>query len=120
MTGREVINRAIDLLGYSPANGNTQIAPRIMNRAVSIVNVVYEDLWGITSAQEFEPIKALPDEVKLTGRALECMPYGVAAFIAQSESDGDGQQLWMLTYNKKRRTLSKSYIRQDVLPIERG
>ena len=116
MTAREIVNHAVNLLGYSTANGNTQIIPRIMNRAVSIVNTVYEDLWGITSEQEFEPIKALNDEVKLTGRALGIMPYGVAAFIAQSESDGDSQQLWMLTYNKKRRGLSQAYTRVDTMP----
>lgn len=116
MTAKDIVNKAVDLLGYSTVNGNTQIQPRIMNRAVSLVNTVYEDLWGITGEGEFKPITTLSDEIELIGRAAECMPYGVAAFIAQSESDGDSQQLWISMYNKKRRTLSVSYSRKDIIP----
>ena len=122
MTANEIVITALDMLGLSTENGNTQIPPRIMNRAVSIVNVVYEDLWGIAAERTVEdvgpykPITVLYDKIDLNDRALGIMPYGVAAFIAQSESDGDQQQVWMSTYNKKRRTLAHGYTRVDTMP----
>lgn len=119
MTAKEIINRAVDLLGYSTVNGNTQIMPRIMNRAISIINTVYEDLWRIENSggeSEFEPISHLTDEVALSSKALGIITYGAAAFIAQSESDGDVQQVWMTVYNQKRRTLSQVARKADTVP----
>lgn len=116
MTAKELITGATDLLGYSTANGNTGIQSRVMNRAVSIVNVVYGDLWRTQSDGEFIPIATLSDRIELGSRAMECAVYGVAAFTAQSENDGDSGQLWMTMYNKKRAGLSGTYRREDRLP----
>lgn len=116
MTARQAVSTALDLLGYTDNNGNEQLTRRIMNKAVSVVNTVYSDLWGIVGTDEFTPVRTLSDEIKLTGRAAEAFPYGVAAFLAQSENDGDQQQLWMSVYNKKRAGLSRLTTVKDSVP----
>lgn len=116
MKANEIINNALKLLGYTVAAGNAQLSSRIMNKAVPIVNVVYSDLWDKEHTDEFTPVIKMDDEVKLSSKTANVMVYGVAAFIAQSENDGDQQQLWMSTYNNKLRTLTTITTRKDVLP----
>ena len=116
MKANEIINTSLKLLGYTSVTGNAQLNSRIMNKAVSIVNVVYADLWNKEHTEEFEPIINLDDEIKLSKNVTDIMAFGVAAFIAQSENDGDQQQLWMSTYNNKLRRLTKITTRKDVLP----
>lgn len=113
MTAYDVLQKSLKLLGYTANNGNEQLTARLMNRAVELINTVYED---VSREEEYIPISSLDDEIKLPEKALIVMPYGVAAFIAQSENDGDQQQLWMTIYNRKRRTLGGSALKTDSLP----
>lgn len=144
MTANEILNRALTLLGYTDQNGNEQLTRRIMNKAIAVINTVYEDLWricvsgvceqdrrdrtpdcplsfaddlrtvGDACPYAFTPIAGLDATIQLKGRALEAFPYGVAAFLAQGENDGDQQQLWMSMYNKKRAGLTVSERIYDV------
>lgn len=116
MKAKEIINNALKLLGYTSSAGNEQLTARIMNKAIPIINVVYSDLWPKEHTEDFEPIAKMDDEIKLSNKAVTVMTYGVAAFIAQSENDGDNQQLWMTIYNKKLSTLTVISTRKDVLP----
>ncbi len=118
MIAERMIMCAIELLGYSVTNGNVQIMPRIMNRAMSIINTVYYDVWNISGDKnkEFKPVSTLSDEIELDTGAMECMKYGVAAFIAQSESDGELQSVFMSIYNNRRQGLSVIYKKSDILP----
>lgn len=116
MKAREIVNKALRRLGYTADNGNEQLTRRIQNRAIDILNDVYADLWDKEHDKDFVPIDRLDDEINLSSKACAIMVYGVAAFIAQSENDGDQQQLWMSTYNGKRRRLSKTTKMQDILP----
>ena len=116
MTAKEIINSALKLLGYTSSAGNEQLTARIMNKAIPIINVVFSDLWPKEHTEDFEPVAKLDDKIKLSNKATSVMVYGVAAFIAQSENDGDQQQIWMTIYNKKISTLTVITTRQDVLP----
>lgn len=117
MTARQAVNTALDLLGYTDNNGNEQLTRRIMNKAVSVVNTVYSDLWGVVQGPaEFVPVKTLSEDIALAGRAAEAFPYGIAAFLAQSENDGDQQQLWMSVYNRRRAGLSRLTTVKDSVP----
>lgn len=117
MTGQEILKTAADLLGYNDANGNFLLSARISSTAVTTVNRIYSDLWHICNDTEFTPIKTLQEEIKLPERVLnDVMPYGVAMMMAQSESDGDQQQMYSVLYNRKRASLSKTEKIQDVLP----
>ena len=116
MKAREIINKALRRLGYTTQNGNEQLTRRIMNRATDIVNDVYADLWRKEHDTSFKPLETPDDSIDLSDTALSVMVYGVAAFIAQSENDGDQQQWWMTVYNDKMKVFSKTATRQDILP----
>lgn len=113
---KAVMNEAMNLLGYTERNGNERLTRRITNKAIPVLNSVYADIWQIESEEPFAPVVSLTDAIALRERAMECLVYGFAAFIAQSESDADNQSLWMSIYNKKRAGLSKTDRIQNVLP----
>ena len=116
MKAKDIIQNVLKLLGYTSAAGNEQLTARIMSKVMPIINIVYADLWSKEHSDDFEPLESLDDEIRLSNKTLRIMVYGVAAFIAQSENDGDQQQLWMSVYNNKLRTLSVITTRQDALP----
>ena len=117
MTANEVLNITLKMLGYSDADGNPKLTQRIRNGAVTFVNLVYMDLWHILKEGEFKPIKSLSEELQLPeGVLYDTFTYGLAMHIAQSESDGDQQQFYVLMYNRKRLRLSKTEEIIDVIP----
>jgi hypothetical protein len=117
MTGQQILKVATDLLGYTNANGNLQLSSRIMGKALVNLNLIYSDLWRACSDEEFIPLSNIHGEVKLPERIInDIMPYGVAMMLAQSESDGDQQQLYSVLYNRKRASLVKKESIKDVLP----
>ena len=117
MTAKEVLSSALIRLGYTAENGNEQLTRRIMNKAVPVINDVYRDVFFITKGnQEFVPITTLDNELNLPSRALDVIVYGVCAFLAQSENDGDQQQWWLSVFNNKRASLSHAVSRKDTLP----
>ena len=118
MTGRNVIDSALKLLGYSEANGNIKLPQRIINRGTTFVNVIYSELARAEGREDFALIKNLGDEVKLSDESLtEIMPAGLAMLIAQSEGDSAEQQLWADIYNRKRTLLSRLEERGNGLPV---
>ena len=118
MTAREILNSALKLLGYTEANGNSELPQRILNRATAVINVIYSELYRAEGGNEFIPIKSLTDEIKLTEAVLtEIMPCGVAMMIAGSESDGDNQSFWAETYSRKKAILTRIEERTDELPV---
>lgn len=116
MTGRDIVKRALIRLGYTSSNGNEALTRRVMSRATETVNDIYADLWGTEHTEDFEPINNLDEEIQLSNKAAAVMIYGVAAFIALSEDDGDQNQLWITMYNRKKASLSKIINKQDVIP----
>ena len=130
MTGYDIIKKAMELLGYTASNGNLQLNARISSKSLAVVNVIYSDLWHVcyggetdcfasarNDIKEFVPLENIHEEINLPERAInDVMIYGVASFIAQSESDGDQQQIYTTLYNQKRASLSKKETVQDVLP----
>ena len=117
MTARGILDRAIRLLGYTDSLGNTEMSGRINSRAISAINFVYSDLFYLNKKEGFQGITDLKDEIILPEKLLnDVMPYGVAGFIAQGESDGDQQQLFMAIYNKKRLGAVRPSEIKDVLP----
>ena len=117
MTAREVLNSALKLLGYTEANGNSELPQRILNRAVAATNVIYSELSRAEGKKEFTPIKSLADKINLSDTVLaEVMPCGIAMMIAGSESDGDNQTFWAEIYNRKRSTVSHITERTNELP----
>ena len=116
MKAYDIVKNALQLLGYTAADGNAQLDSRLKTKAVPVVNQVYSDLWRICKEGEFTPIKSLQEEIELPERAVnDAVIYGVCMFMAQSESDGDTQQLYSHLYNKKRASLSRLETVEDRL-----
>ena len=107
MTGNQLLNTSLKILGYTDQNGNSQLTARIRNCAVVNINLVYADLWRITHDTPFIPINSLGDTVDLPENALhDVFLYGLCMHMARSENDGDQQQVYTMLYNQKRASLS--------------
>lgn len=117
MTAREIINKAVIMLGYTDGSGNISTDTQMRRRALTALNLVYSDLYYSLGGTEFSPLTTLEDRVNLPERVLnDVVPYGVAAFLAQSESDGDNQQYYIMLYNSKRAALTRSESIEDTIP----
>lgn len=120
MTAKEIINKAIILLGYNDINGNTGDA-RLQSASLGAVNAVYSDLYYLNEKTGFETISDAEQVIDLDERTLnDVMPYGVASYIAQSIGDADNQQFFAIIYNQKRKTVTTKNSIQDTLPVVEG
>ncbi|HIZ84016.1 MAG TPA: hypothetical protein H9668_06330 [Firmicutes bacterium] len=116
MTGSYVLNQAMGLLGYRGLEELTGQA-EVLQKGLTAVNQIYADLHYTATTRPFAPLTSLGETLLLSERAaVDVMPYGVAMLLAQSESDGDSQQLFAELYNRKRASLSRSDRRLDNLP----
>ena len=119
MTGREVFVRALQLLNYTDPSGNVSARQNgeLFKRAAPVMNQVLADVQRIAGA-EFHPIADLNEDLPVSDDvATRVMPYGVAMHIAQSENDGDNQQLMAQLYNQLRGSVPReSGYRVDKLP----
>ncbi len=119
MTVRELFCRALQLLNYTDSAGNvsgTQNA-ELFKKAVPTVNLVLADILHIRG-EEFQELSASDDVLPVSADvAARVMPYGVAMHIAQSENDGDNQQIMAITYNRLRGSVARPHsVRANVLP----
>lgn len=122
-TGRDLFERAMRLLQYTDDHGRLDGAQdaALFKRGLSLVNQIYSDLWFCERGnQPFCELTTLEQPLALSSRCLhDVAPYGVAMLLAQTESDGDSQQLMASLYNQKRAALYRPLRRQDVLPCGR-
>lgn len=118
MTGKQMINTALVLLGYTNSVGDVSAEQRFRSRSLVVLNAIYSDLYYAQNNTGFDPLKSFDSEINLNERVLhDVMPYGVAMLLAESENDGDNQQLFSLKYNQKRLALTASNKIEDVIPI---
>lgn len=115
MTGNEILQRALALLGYAENNGNAQLTQRILQKALPLVNLVYGDIARIEGLKK-ERLASLSDEIELSDKAADVFACGVAAYVAATEGD-DVQAFWSAEYQSRRTTLTKFTERKDVLPL---
>lgn len=119
MTAVKIVHQALGLLGYAENDGNSQLTQRVMNRVVSLVNLVYGDLSRICEVEN-KPITTLSEEIKLPEKALDVFACGLAGYIAQSEGDDNAQYFWSNEYQQRRTKLSQVTSYKDVLPVPEG
>ena len=118
MTGQEVLERAVALLGYTDENGAPdagQLAG-LYKRGVALIDQLCSDL---TAAEGGTPtvVSSLSAPLPLTeATARGVLPYGVAMLIAAARGDGDNQALFSALYTAKRRIVCRRERVQDVLP----
>ena len=114
MSGNQLLNTALKILGYTDQNGNSQLSSRVKNCAVVNINLVYVDLWRMLNETAFIPIVSLGDTVNLPETVLnDVFLYGLCMHIARSENDGDQQQMYAVLYNQKRTSLSHTETIED-------
>ena len=114
MTGNQLLNTSLKILGYTDQNGNSQLTARTRNCAVANINLVYVDLWRIINDTQFTPITSLGDTINLPSDVLnDVFLYGLCMHIARSENDGDQQQMYTVLYNQKRTSLSHTETIED-------
>ena len=116
MTVKEVIAKSMILLGYNDEQ-NTSTNARFNVTARNAVNFVFADILFCLGRNDYSDIKDLSEELQLPARVVyDVMPYGVAAYIAESIGDGDKQQYFASMYNIKRKTVTYEDSIQDVIP----
>lgn len=120
MTGQELLEQALYLLNYTNNRGeiDTRNSQELLRRGVPIINAVLADVLPI-AGEPIAAIGSLSDMLPVAEEiAAAVMPYGVGMWLAQSEADGDNQQLMSALYNQKRNAIRRPSGRvADVLPI---
>lgn len=120
MTGQELLEQALYLLNYTNNRGeiDTRNSQELLRRGVPIINAVLADVLPI-AGEPIAAIGSLSDTLPVAEEiAAAVMPYGVGMWLAQSEADGDNQQLMSALYNQKRNAIRRPSGRvADVLPI---
>lgn len=102
----EVINRAMVLLGYTDQFGTPDSEQYIAmyKRGIDFTNAICTDLARLEN-KTFKDFISVDDEILLSEVTVnDIVPYGVAMWLAQSDNDGDNQQLFAGLYNAKRAT----------------
>lgn len=120
-TGREVLYRALQLLGYTDGYGEVDPAQdaELMRRGITAITQILTDLRGIESpGWVLEETLSMDSPLPLSLDAInDIMPYGVAMLLAQSEGEGDSQAMFATLYNRKRASISRPLSRRvDVIP----
>ena len=116
MTGNDILQRALGLLGYAENNGNTQLTQRILQHALPLTNLVYGDIARMCGIKK-ERLNSLLDEFEISDKAADVFACGLAGYIAASEGDDNAHAFWAAEYNTRRTTLSKITTVKDELPI---
>ena len=116
MTGNDILQRALGLLGYAENNGNTQLTQRILQKALPLTNLVYGDIARMCGMEK-ETIDSLSDEFEISNNAADVFACGLASYIAATEGDDNAHAFWAAEYNARRTTLSKVTTVKDELPI---
>lgn len=106
MTGKNIFDRAIALLGYN-SSGESFNDSVLIARCDSIINAVYNDLANelLRSGviDKIMPLNSVNESIPLPKTVMnDCFLYGVAMWIAQSENDGDNQRFFARLYEYKR------------------
>ena len=85
--------------------------------ALAVFNAVYRDVWHVTGEGAYEPVNSLSQATEMPSRVWDAVLYGVAAQLAQSVEDTDGQARYAAMYRRKRAALPRAVLhRTDVLP----
>ncbi len=110
MTGNDVFNRALNLLGYLNSYTTKTDNQNLLKRVPDILNQICFDL-------KIPNIIKLSDKIEASDKALDALCYGVAMIMALVEGDGAKNKMFTDIYNAKRAAaLSSKDIIVDKLP----
>ncbi len=110
MTGNDVFNRVLNLLGYLNSYTTKTDNQNLLKRAPDIINQVCLDL-------KIPNITRLSDEIEASDKALDALCYGAAMIMALVDGDGVKNKMFSDIYNAKRAAaLSSKDVIVDKLP----
>lgn len=110
MTGKDIYLRAIISLGFEDDQ-------TFKNKAVVVINQVYEDLLSSFPDIERKPINNLNEAINLPETVcMTAMVYGVAERLAVGTGDGELQQYFSAQYHRSRARISRTDRVYDVMP----
>lgn len=121
MTGMSLFDKAMELLGYTSADGISG-KEDMLKRGLTLINLVYSELYYAFvhvpgEKDEFKSLTNIHNEINLPKNVLtDIAPYGLAMYLAQSESDADNQSLYANIYNQKKVRGKKVTVIKDRLP----
>ena len=114
MTGYDVFNRAIMLLGYTYPDGGITANNALLNRACDVIGQICSDL-GV------QRIETLDGELNIGEKTADALLYGTAMLLSLTEGDAVKNQLFTQLYNAKRSAaLASLQSVGDVLPTDDG
>ena len=119
MTGLDVLQKALLLLGYTDPSGHadSRVSGAVTARGLGILNQLLADEWYTKNDTPFVPLAAVGQPLPCDSRvAADVLPYGVAMLLAQGESDGDNQSTFAALYNQKRAAFTHTETRENKLP----
>ena len=110
MTGNDVFNRALNLLGYLNSFSVRADNENMLKMVPDIINQICFDL-------KIPSINRLSDKIEAANKISDALCYGVAMLMAAVVGDSDKNKLFADIYNAKRATaLSSVDIIEDKLP----
>ena len=118
MTGHSAYTQALQLLNYTDTDGNVspQLNTDLNKRALTVVNQILADVLHCSGGVVTQ-METLADHMPIPPEAAPVMVYGIAMLLAQSESDGDNQQLYATLYNSTRSRIPNRNKRvRDTIP----
>ena len=114
MTGLDIYNKAMMLLGYDQNTVNHGAIDEIMPKALDIINNILIDL-------NLSPINSLAEEINGTPKQKDALCSGTAMLIALLEGDTNKNVIFTGIYNAKRSIALKTSANiEDVLPTDDG
>lgn len=121
ITGQDVLDRALRLLGYTNHNGDLEnsVDAAVYKRGAAAVRQIFDDLKRVDSlGSDQHTLDEMADPIPLSAVTIDdIMPYGVAMLVAQNEGDGDNQALFSVLYGRKRASVPRAAkARRDILP----
>lgn len=120
MTAKQILSLSLTALGYVDSAGNPDHTAFI-GQAMAAVNTIYAELYYCANKSGFKPVANYEEQIILPERLLyDCMHYGVAMLIAQSENDNDSQRMFAELYNNKLGAANQQMSIIDVLPEVAG
>ena len=114
MTGKDVYERAIASLGYT----DSQV---FKNRALVVINQIYDIVENLVGGVEYKPISSLGDAINLPERiCATTMVYGTAERLALGEGDGELQQYFARMFDNSKGRINTIDSIEDVFKTEEG
>lgn len=111
MTGNDIFETAVTLLGYTDFSRKFQDSSGLRERALCAINQITNDLCGAVA------VDSLFDEIHLDAAYAAAAPYGVAMLLSLIDGDSDKNAMFSSIYNAKRAAAKcKGASISDVLP----